>query len=149
MLAEHNSWVQTYKSAVDEIVRNDHNILDAQICFGAVNRATHGPILGELPSSPEIAACIFQEDNTHLFRQVYTFPETPILEDPDSYRYHMNLWAIRCCFFLALLVGLREHGYQARVLSVRRLGQRGRRCRWRTTRDKGYYLNPFFTSLVE
>ena len=41
MLDEHNSWVQTYKSAVDEIVRNDHNIHDAQICFGPENRATH------------------------------------------------------------------------------------------------------------
>jgi len=74
MLTEHNSWVQTYKSAVDEIVRNDPDILDAQICFGPVNRATHGPILGELPSTSEIAACIFQESTGKLFRQVYTFP---------------------------------------------------------------------------
>lgn len=58
MLADHNSWVKTYKSAVDEIVRNDHGIRDAQICFGPVNRATHGPIMGELPSTSEIVACI-------------------------------------------------------------------------------------------
>ena len=74
MLNEHNSWVQTHRSAVDEIVRNDHDILDAQICFGPVNRGTHGPILGELPSTSEIAACIFQESTAQLFRQVYTFP---------------------------------------------------------------------------
>ena len=74
MLDEHNSWVHTYKSAVDEIVRNYHDIHDAQICFGPVNRATHGPILRELPSSSEIAASIFQEDTTQLFRQVLTFP---------------------------------------------------------------------------
>lgn len=55
-------------------MRNGHDIHDAQTCFGPVNRTTHGPILGELPTTSEIAACILQEDSTQLFRRVYTFP---------------------------------------------------------------------------
>lgn len=75
LLARKNSWVESYRSAVDEIVRNDASIPDAQICFGPVNRTTHGPILGDVPSTSEIAACIFQENGTSkLFRKVYTFP---------------------------------------------------------------------------
>lgn len=74
LLSVHNSWVDSHQSAVDEIARRNPDIHDAQICFGPVSRTTHGPILGDLPTTPEIAACVFQEDTTQLFRQVYTFP---------------------------------------------------------------------------
>lgn len=52
LLRVENSWVGSYQHVVDEIVRSDLDIHDAHICFGSVNRTTHGPILGYLPTTP-------------------------------------------------------------------------------------------------
>lgn len=61
-----------------------------KFCSVRSNRAADGPILGDIPTTSEIAACIFQEDQTsQLFRHLYTFPRN---SDPGRPRF-VPIWS--------------------------------------------------------
>lgn len=71
---------------MDDFVRSTSIILDAKINFGPVNRATHGPVLGDTSPGSEIDARILQDsESSDVFCHVYMFPIKYYTGRPDFF----------------------------------------------------------------
>lgn len=87
-------WAQEYKSAVDDIINSTSHSSDPTkssfIEFGEASRDINGPVLGENPSAPEIAALVYtsgeQNDGP---RTVVTYPKS----SPDNVPRFLPIWS--------------------------------------------------------
>lgn len=87
-------WARDYKSAVDSILNQSHDSRDHSessfIQFAEVSRTNDGPILGDNPTAPEIAALVYSSgQQSEASRTVVTYPK----HSPDNKPRFLPLWS--------------------------------------------------------